>query len=351
MRVEDFSYNLPDQLIATAPLPSRSDSRLLCLDSSTGEIEHKVFSMLPELLREGDLLVFNDTRVISARLYGRKESGGHIELLMERLLSENEMLAQINASKAPKACSKLFFYQDPEALTTDRAKPVAVATVLGRQNEFFHLRFDLDSLAAFLEQYGHIPLPPYIKRADIDSDRERYQTIYNKVPGAVAAPTAGLHFDEKLLGRLAEKGIDRGFLTLHVGAGTFQPVRVDNVTEHKMHSERVFVSQALCQQVEQCKALGGRVIAVGTTSVRSLESAAVDGKLFPFEGESDIFIYPSYKFGIVDAMITNFHLPRSTLLMLVSAFSSREMILGAYECAIRERYRFFSYGDAMFIHR
>lgn len=351
MRVEDFSYTLPDQLIAMAPLPSRTDSRLLCLNSSNGEIEHKIFGVLPELLREGDLLVFNDTRVISARLYGRKESGGHIELLMERLLSENEMLAQINASKAPKAGSKLFFYRDSEAISADRDEPVAVATVLGRQNEFFHLHFELDSLSAFLEQYGHIPLPPYIKRADIDSDRERYQTIYSKVPGAVAAPTAGLHFDEKLLGRLAEKGIDRGFLTLHVGAGTFQPVRVDTVTEHRMHSERVFVSQALCQKVEQCKARGGRVIAVGTTSVRSLESAAIDGKLYPLEGESDIFIYPGYKFGIVDAMITNFHLPRSTLLMLVSAFSSREMILSAYECAVRERYRFFSYGDAMFIYR
>ena len=355
MQLADFDYQLPEELIAHHPPARRGDSRLLCLDRGTGHISHMKFTQLTELLSPEDLLVFNNTRVIPARLFGHKESGGKVEVLIERVVSDRQALAQIRASKSPKAGSVLLFPDGikrgaflagfaPDARMTK-------ATVLEREDDFFLLRFDCDSsLIEFLERVGHMPLPPYIKRGDELSDRERYQTVYGKVPGAVAAPTAGLHFDEAMLQRLEDKGVQKAFVTLHVGAGTFQPVRVANITEHQMHSEWLQVPESVVLKIKECKQRGGRVIAVGTTSVRSLETAGRDGGLAPFEGETDIFIYPGFEFRAIDAMITNFHLPQSTLLMLVSAFAGKEKILGAYEEAIRERYRFFSYGDAMFIY-
>lgn len=342
-KLSDFTYSLPEELIAQHPTDRRSDSRLLCLDTGSGVCDHRVFRELPELLAPEDLLVFNDTRVIPARLYAQKDSGGKVEVLLERWRADNEILAQVRASKSPRPGGQLLF---PVA----DGEPV-IAQVLGREDEFFVLQFpeELD-IQAFLTEVGHMPLPPYIRRSDEQLDSERYQTVYARKAGAVAAPTAGLHFDEPLLDALAAKGVDRGFLTLHVGAGTFQPVRVDDITDHKMHKEYIQVGSELCAQVAACRARGGRVIAVGTTSVRSLEAAAVGGELQPFAGDTDIFIYPGYQFQVVDAMITNFHLPESTLLMLVSAFCSKKMLLDAYQEAIARRYRFFSYGDAMFLH-
>ena len=354
MQTTDFDYQLPEELIAHYPPARRGDSRLLCLERDTGSISHKQFSELPELLNPDDLLIFNNTRVIPARLFGQKESGGKVEVLVERILSKREALVQVRASKSPKAGSRLLFPNSTRsgAFLTGFAPDTAItrATVLGRKDDFFHLQFDCEaSLVEYLEQVGHMPLPPYIKREDQLSDRERYQTVYGHVPGAVAAPTAGLHFDEELLETLDKKGVQRAFVTLHVGAGTFQPVRVTDVTQHKMHSEWLEVSESVVQQIQECRQRNGRVIAVGTTSVRSLETAAQDGTLAPYEGETDMFIYPGFEFRVVDAMITNFHLPQSTLLMLVSAFAGKEKILGAYERAVKENYRFFSYGDAMFI--
>jgi len=349
MQLADFDYQLPDELIARYPGESRTGSRLLSLDRQTGTISHGIFRDIIDVILPGDLLVFNDTRVIPARLFGHKATGGRIEVMIERMLPDNEVIAQVRASKSPAAGTLL------KLVSTGTSESID-AKVLGRQGDFYQLRFLAEEpLVSLLDRFGHMPLPPYIDRADEQSDLQRYQTVYGRNPGAVAAPTAGLHFDDSLLEALLSKGVDQAFLTLHVGSGTFQPVRTDNVLEHKMHSEWVEVSSTVIEQVKRCKANGGRVIAVGTTTVRSLESAArlsekADlGDLQAFSGETDIFIYPGYQFRVVDAMITNFHLPRSTLMMLISAFSSRDMVMAAYEEAIRQRYRFFSYGDAMFI--
>ncbi len=338
MKVADFSYDLPQELIAQRPLAKRSASRLLCLSRATGEYRDAQFTDLPDLLEPGDLLVFTDTRVIPGRLFAHKETGGRVEILLERLLGEHDALVQLRASKRTRPGS---------LLAVDGAS--AKLQVQGREGEFFVLRSPNLPFMDLLEAAGHVPLPPYIDRADEAADRERYQTVYARQPGAVAAPTAGLHFDEPLLAHLDERGITRGFVTLHVGAGTFQPVRVANVEEHVMHAEHIEVSGELCQKITKTHEGGGRVIAVGTTAVRSLETAAQGGGLRPYSGESRIFIYPGYTFRAVDGMITNFHLPESTLLMLVSAFAGMESIRNAYAHAIDQRYRFFSYGDAMLI--
>lgn len=340
MQVKDFQFELPDELIARYPLEQRSASRLLCVDGNSGALAHRVFSDIEQLLEPGDLLVFNDTRVIPARLFGQKDSGGKIELLVERVTGTDQALVHLRASRAPKPGTRLLLEGGIEA------------EVAGRQDNLFELRFDIQQpLVEVLEQFGHMPLPPYMKREDQLSDRERYQTVYNRKPGAVAAPTAGLHFDEPLLQRLAEKGIETAFVTLHVGAGTFQPVKVERVEEHHMHSEHIEVSAQVCEAVRAARARGNRVVAVGTTSVRCLESASRNGEIAPFSGETDIFIYPGYAFRSVDALITNFHLPESTLLMLVSAFAGYDHMMNAYRTAVAERYRFFSYGDAMFLTR
>ena len=344
MQLTDFTYELPDELIARFPVEKRSASRLLALRRADGQIQHRVFSDLEEYLQPGDLLVLNDTRVIPARIYAHKDTGGRAEILIERILAENEVLAQIRASKSPKPGTVLQCLDGSDNCDTE-------AEVIGRQEEFFRLRFPAHcDLGEVFARIGHMPLPPYLKREDVDLDSERYQTVYAKNAGAVAAPTAGLHFDAELFARLETKGVNKAFLTLHVGAGTFQPVRVENIAEHRMHSEYVSVPESVCEAIAACKAAGGRVVAVGTTSVRSLESAASNGALAPFSGETDIFIFPGFEFKVVDAMVTNFHLPESTLLMLVSAFSDKKMLLDAYQEAIKERYRFFSYGDAMLLY-
>ena len=337
MRRSDFHYELPPELIAQHPLERRSDSRLLCLDGTSGALSDRRFADLVELVRPGDLLVFNDTRVIPARLAARKTSGGVVEILVERLLGGGEVLAHVRASKSPKPGSELEIEGD------------GCATVIAREADLFRLRFDTDDVLGLLERAGHVPLPPYVERPDDNADRERYQTVYARTPGAVAAPTAGLHFDEEVLEMLARKGVAQAFVTLHVGAGTFQPVREEQVEDHHMHSEYVDVSEKACAEVAAARARGGRVIAVGTTAVRCLETAAAGGVIAPYRGDTALFIYPGYRFRAVDAMITNFHLPESTLLMLVSAFAGRERVLAAYAHAVAERYRFFSYGDAMFI--
>ncbi|TNE94294.1 tRNA preQ1(34) S-adenosylmethionine ribosyltransferase-isomerase QueA [Porticoccus sp.] len=338
MRRDHFHYHLPDELIARQPAAQRRGSRLLVLDGESGEISHRQFPDLAELVRPGDLMVFNNTRVIPARLYGHKASGGKVEMLVERLVDERSVLAHLRASKSPKPGTTIHFEGD------------VVAEVTGREGELFCLYFQGDRSALdILETHGHMPLPPYIDRADGKLDRERYQTVYAEKPGAVAAPTAGLHFDEDLLAQLRVQGVEIAHVTLHVGAGTFQPVRVDNILDHQMHAEVIDVSEEVCRQVVETQARGGRVIAVGTTSVRCLESAAAAGQIVPMNSETDIFIYPGYQFRVVDALITNFHLPESTLLMLVSAFSGFSRIMRAYKEAVAERYRFFSYGDAMFL--
>ncbi|WP_434339971.1 tRNA preQ1(34) S-adenosylmethionine ribosyltransferase-isomerase QueA [Motilimonas cestriensis] len=345
MKVADFSFELPPELIARYPNPGRSSSRLLALDGNTGVVAHKNFTDIVDLLSAGDLLVFNDTRVIPARMFGQKESGGKLEVLVERVLDDKRFLAHVRCSKSPKPGNKLLL------------EGTVNATMLQRHDALFEIEInDERNVLEVLESIGHMPLPPYIDRPDEDSDKERYQTVYNKKPGAVAAPTAGLHFDDKLLQTLKDKGVDQAFVTLHVGAGTFQPVKVDNVLEHKMHSEYAEVPAEVVEKIIATKARGGRVIAVGTTSVRSLESAAqatlAQGKpLAPFFDDTQIFIYPGYEFQLVDAMITNFHLPESTLIMLVSAFAGFDNIMPAYATAIEQKYRFFSYGDAMFLTR
>jgi len=347
MKLSDFHYELPEELIAHHPAGRRSDSRLLCMDRRSGALEHRIFHQLPELLTDRDLLVFNNTRVIPARLLGAKETGGRLEALLERVLSRDEALVQLRASKPPGPGTRLFF-----DARRDGRVPLE-AEVLGRENEFFRLRFLASAaLPDVLDGYGHMPLPPYIRREDGPEDEERYQTVFGERSGAVAAPTAGLHFDEALLSRLREQGVESATVTLHVGSGTFQPVRVENISEHRMHSEWIEVSREVCDQVRACRQRGGRVVAVGTTAVRSLESAALgskNGLPRPVRGETDIFIYPGYDFQAVDAMITNFHLPGSTLILLVSAFAGRENVLAAYREAVARRYRFFSYGDAMLI--
>lgn len=341
MRRQDFYYELPDSLIAREPVAERSGSRLLCLDGPSGDVAHRQFTELLSLVEPGDLMVFNDTRVIPARVFGQKGTGGRVEILVERILSSHQVLAHIRSSKSPRPGSSI--------LLEDGSTELAVGQ---RRDALFELQFpDHASALDVLERIGHMPLPPYIGRPDVAADRERYQTVYSRNKGAVAAPTAGLHFDEALLQQLRNKGIDLAFVTLHVGAGTFQPVRVDDIREHQMHSEVMQVNEEVCRQVQAARAAGKRVIAVGTTSVRCLETAAQSGTIQPYEGETNIFIYPSYQYQVVDALITNFHLPESTLLMLVSAFAGYQHTMRAYQSAVAEGYRFFSYGDAMFITR
>ncbi|APE30422.1 tRNA preQ1(34) S-adenosylmethionine ribosyltransferase-isomerase QueA [Halomonas aestuarii] len=343
MQRADFHYELPEELIARYPSEQRSDCRLLCVDGESGALAHRRFTDLVELLEPGDLLVFNDTRVIPARLHGQKDSGGRVEMLLERPLDAHRGLAHLRSSKSPKPGTELIFEGGIRAV------------VEGRREALFELRFLGETpLISLLEQHGHMPLPPYITREDELADRERYQTVYARRDGAVAAPTAGLHFDEPLLAALAEKGVESAFVTLHVGAGTFQPVRADDIREHQMHSEWIEVTEEACEQVRQARAAGRRVIAVGTTSVRCLESACLkspDGEIAAFSGETDIFIYPGYAWRCVDALVTNFHLPESTLLMLVSSFAGFDTTMAAYRSAVAERYAFFSYGDAMFLER
>ena len=337
MQLSDFDYDLPPELIAQAPLAERVASRLLRLDVGLDQITDNQFTDLEQWIDPGDLLVFNDTRVIPARLYGRKQSGGKLEVLVERILDDSTLLAHVRASKAPAVGSLL--------MLEDRIDCQMVA----RQGDLFVLKQKDRPWLEWLEQVGHIPLPPYIQRDDQESDHERYQTVFAKHPGAVAAPTAGLHFDNAMIERLEQKGVNTARVTLHVGAGTFQPVRGDNIDEHVMHAELVDVSKEVCEAVVRTHAQNRRVIAVGTTVVRSLETAAISGKLRPMQGESELFIKPGFRFNVIDAMLTNFHLPRSTLLMLVSAFAGTDLIRRAYRHAVSDRYRFFSYGDAMFI--
>ncbi|MBW3532127.1 tRNA preQ1(34) S-adenosylmethionine ribosyltransferase-isomerase QueA [Shewanella sp. NKUCC06_TVS] len=340
MRVADFSFDLPDELIARYPMAQRNASRLLTLDGNSGALGDKQFTDLLGMINSGDLMVFNNTRVIPARMFGQKASGGKLEILVERMLDDKRILAHVRSSKSPKVDSLIHLdgrYQ---------------MKMVARHDTLFELELLSElTILEVLEAVGHMPLPPYIDRPDEDADKERYQTVYNQNPGAVAAPTAGLHFDDAMLDALKAKGVNVAFVTLHVGAGTFQPVRVDTILEHKMHSEWANVPQDVVDLIAQTKAAGKRVVAVGTTSVRSLESAARAslGELKAFSGDTDIFIYPGYEFQVVDAMVTNFHLPESTLIMLVSAFAGFDHVMAAYQHAITQKYRFFSYGDAMFV--
>jgi S-adenosylmethionine:tRNA ribosyltransferase-isomerase len=345
MQLSDFNFNLPDNLIARYPCAERTASRLLLLDGGSGEVRHQQFTDLLGQLNAGDLLVFNDTKVLPARLWGKKTTGGRIEVLVERVLDANRVLAHVRSSKSPKPGSEIHLVAD-----SDSDEILAKAEVLGRHDTLFELGFTgSDNALSVMNRIGHMPLPPYIDRKDELADRERYQTVFGCKEGAVAAPTAGLHFSDDFIQQCIDKGVNTTFVTLHVGAGTFQPVRVNNITEHVMHAEYIEVSQAVCDQVKSTRENGGRVIAVGTTSVRSLESASQDGELKPFHGDSTIFIYPGYQFKSVDAMVTNFHLPESTLIMLVSAFAGRDKVLNAYQEAVEKGYRFFSYGDAMLV--
>ncbi len=338
MRKSDFHYLLPTELIAQHPASPRSASRLLVLEAATGGCRDAQFTDLPSLLRAGDLLVFNDTRVIPARLFGTKDTGGRVEVLIERILDAHRALAQVRASKPPKPGSGISLDGGVEA------------RVERRHGDFYELVFMADEpLWQILDRIGHMPLPPYISRADEAGDAERYQTIYARHHGAVAAPTAGLHFDEAMLARLQELGVESVYVTLHVGAGTFQPLRVEDIRDHRMHKEFLRVESATCDKINAAKAAGRRVIAIGTTVMRVLETAAKDGRVTPYEGETDIFIYPGYRFQVADALLTNFHLPESTLLMLVCAFGGTEQVLNAYHHAVEQKYRFYSYGDAMFV--
>ncbi|MCF6224928.1 MAG: tRNA preQ1(34) S-adenosylmethionine ribosyltransferase-isomerase QueA [Xanthomonadales bacterium] len=344
MKRTDFHFDLPPELIAQHPLPQRSESRLLVLPrvnlqtAPQAEIKDQVFRDLPDFLQPEDLLVFNNTRVIPARLFGHKESGGKLEILVERLINEKEMLAHVRASKSPKPGSKIILSPEHQLI------------MLAREDDLFRLRIEgSGQIMEMLENLGHMPLPPYIERADEALDQQRYQTVYAERAGAVAAPTAGLHFDQQLLDKIAAMGVHSTTVTLHVGAGTFQPVRAEHLKDHKMHSEWLEVSEDAVAAITATRQRGGRVIAVGTTSVRSLETAAANGELKAYSGESQLFIYPGYQFKVIDAMVTNFHLSESTLLMLVSAFAGSDNIRAAYQHAIKHRYRFFSYGDAMLL--
>jgi S-adenosylmethionine:tRNA ribosyltransferase-isomerase len=339
MRKSDFFYDLPPSLIAQQPLPERAASRLLSLDGNSGKCEDKRFADLPSLLQPGDLLVFNDTQVIPARLYGHKASGGKVEILIERLLDNYHALAHIKASKSPKAGT---------IIQLDGGHCLRVT---GRDNDLFQVEADSISLPEILAAIGHMPLPPYIERADAEADRERYQTVFAKHPGAVAAPTAGLHFDDAMLARLEAMGVGKVYLTLHVGSGTFQPLRVDNLAEHIMHAEFCQIDETTVAQIRATKARGGRIVAVGTTAVRTLESACLSSELQAFSGDTQLFIRPGFQFRCVDALLTNFHLPESTLLVLLCAFAGYEQTLAAYRYAVEQQYRFFSYGDAMFATR
>ncbi len=337
MRLSDFDYELPAELIAQHPAAERTASRLLHVDGTL--LEDLRFADIASLIGAGDVLVVNDTRVIRARLHGRKDSGGEVEMLVERVIDAHRALAQVRASKPLKAGRTVALAEDLEV------------EVIGREGEFFELRFPGEGVMAALEAHGEVPLPPYITHAAASDDEARYQTVYARVPGAVAAPTAGLHFDEALLATLKAKGVEVASVTLHVGAGTFQPVRVDDVSKHVMHAEWYSVPAATVDAIARARAKGGCVIAVGTTALRALESAASGGELRAGSGETRLFIVPGYRFNVVDRLATNFHLPRSTLLMLVSAFAGAENIRRAYAHAVAHRYRFFSYGDAMLLER
>lgn len=339
MRKTDFDFDLPPALIAQQPLEPRTAARLLCVAraGAVGAWQDRHVRELPTLLRAGDLLVFNDTRVLHARLLGHKRSGGKVEALIERIVAPTRALAQVRASKTPRAGESLHFAAD------------IVATVGSRVGEFFELDFGVLDVTAVLDRIGLLPLPPYIERPATGADAERYQTVFARAPGAVAAPTAGLHFDTDLLAALTAAGIAHTHITLHVGAGTFQPLRVDDLAAHRMHREWLQVTPAACAEIVAARSEGRRIVAVGTTVVRALETAAASGTLAPYAGETDIFIYPGYEFRAVDALLTNFHLPQSSLLMLVAAFAGTERILAAYRHAVAARYRFFSYGDAMLI--
>jgi S-adenosylmethionine:tRNA ribosyltransferase-isomerase len=340
MRLDDFDYELPQELIAQFPPAERGTGRLLHLDGRTGALEDRRFRDIVELVAPGDVVVVNDTRVIKARLTGRKKTGGRIEVMVERVLGRDEVLAQVGANHPTRVGAKLVLADAVEA------------TVVDREREFFRLRFeDCDDVMALLERHGSVPLPLYISRAAESGDTERYQTVYAREPGAVAAPTAGLHFDPALLDALRARGAALARLTLHVGAGTFQPVRLQDLSRHEMHGERYSVPREAVETIAQARRRGGRVLAVGTTTLRALESAAADGELKPGSGETRLFILPGYRFRVVECLLTNFHLPRSTLLMLVSAFGGMDNIRRAYKHAIESRYRFYSYGDAMLIER
>ena len=335
--IHDFDYTLPDALIAQFPTPNRTESRLMIVGDDCIDAQFPAFLSYVD---SKDLIIFNDTRVIPARLFGQKESGGKIECLIERVMGDHQALAHIRASHAPKIGSRIIL------------ENVLKASVIDRQDGLFMLEFDHEKpLFELLESVGRMPLPPYITREVKSDDLERYQTIYAKNRGAVAAPTAGLHFDDAIMATLKNKNVEMGFLTLHVGAGTFQPVRVDNIADHVMHGEMVTVSEMLCAQIKACKKRGGRVIAIGTTVVRALESAAISGEIAPFSDETKIFITPGFRFHVVDMLLTNFHLPKSTLLMLVSAFAGFDTVMQAYRHAVEKKYRFFSYGDAMLLLR
>ncbi len=353
MKTRDFQYHLPEQLIAQNPCEIRSQSRLLHYSRSQRQINHLQFNDIIELINPEDLLVFNNTRVIPARMYGLKETGGKVEVLVERLRNHSQCLAHLRASKTPKPGNKITLYKNTQNQNNQKRnneKQQYTVTVDGREGDLFLLSCeDNCSMAEIMENIGHMPLPPYISRTDTVSDFSRYQTVYAETPGAVAAPTAGLHFDETLLKAISDKNIGSAFVTLHVGAGTFQPVRCESIEDHQMHFEYLEVPQETVDKCRQTRESGGRIIAVGTTTVRSLETASQAGELETYSGETDIFIYPGYQFKSVDALITNFHLPESTLLMLISAFAGREEMMGCYAEAVAEQYRFFSYGDAMFI--
>ena len=338
MRRSDFQFNLPDTQIAHHPSRVRSASRLLCIKPDTDEIQDSHFSDFPGKLGRGDLLVFNDTRVIPARLWGIKDTGGRVEVLVERIIADHEVLAHVRASKAPRPGSSLLL---ENSITVH---------VVERVNDLFRLAFTGEqTVLQLLAVHGHVPLPPYINRSDEPLDHARYQTIYAKTPGAVAAPTAGLHFDDAIMQQLQLRGVDRAFVTLHVGAGTFQPLRVEKLEDHVMHHEWYEINAATCDKITATRRRGGRVVAVGTTVVRTLEAACKDDLPEPCKGETDLFITPGYRFRCVDALLTNFHLPESTLLMLVCAFAGYQRVMQAYEHAIEQGYRFYSYGDAMFI--
>ena len=338
MKTALFDYKLPKHLIADYPSKTRDQSRLLCVDRKTEKLRDKIFKNIVDELQDNDLLVFNNSRVMAARLYGQKLTGGRLEFLIEKIIDKQKFISHIRAGKAPKTGTEILIEGH-------------LAEVLNQESGLYTLKLsDEISIWQLMENYGHIPLPPYIKREDKDLDKERYQTVYSKPPGSVAAPTAGLHFTETLLDQIKIKGTQTAYITLHVGSGTFKPVQVENINAHVMHREFIDVPDTVCQRIQKTKAQGGRVIAVGTTTVRSLESAALSGTIKPFYGESDIFLYPGKPFRVVDAMITNFHLPKSTLIMLVSAFATTNLIQKAYRHAVDASYRFYSYGDAMFIH-
>lgn len=336
MKRQDFSFELPESLIAQAPLAERSESRLFVYNRADGSYKHDVFSNIGEYLRPNDLLIMNNTRVMAARLYAKKETGGKLELLIERVLSSTQFVAQIKASKAPKTGTNFLIGEDLKVQVISRRGSMFVCELTDSRRTVFEM----------IEKYGHIPLPPYIDRSADSVDYERYQTVYAEHNGAVAAPTAGLHFDLALIDKLKLQGVNVDFVTLHVGAGTFQPVRVDDISQHQMHSEWLEVKSSVVEKIKKTKSSGGRVIAVGTTSVRSLETAALDGEIAPYEGESEIFLYPGKSFNVVDAMVTNFHLPESSLVMLVAAFIGTKEVMALYQEAVAQGYRFFSYGDA-----